>query len=66
MTTFLLILFHQKTKTIVEEQYRKEFFVRPEQWAVEQTLRKISWSSRTGAGERSSNPGPPLVFPGFR
>ncbi len=41
-------------------------FCRLEQWAVEQTLRKILWSCRTGAGERSSSPGPPQAFPGFR
>jgi hypothetical protein len=63
-----LILFHEKINlTIVEEQFRKELkFCRLELWAVEQTLRKILWSCRTGAGERSSSPGPPQAFLGFR
>jgi hypothetical protein len=45
---------------------KNQIICRLEQWAVEQTLKKILWSCRTGAEERSSNPGPPLAFPGFR
>jgi hypothetical protein len=45
---------------------KNQIFCRLEQWAAEQTLRKILWSCRTGAGERSSSPGPLPAFPEFR